>query len=237
MMKRVLLILSACAFLSLVASCLKDKGEGTVVLMGSEAYVKPIEEVVPETLLLFLSDNGLHCAEGNNPPDVQGEYELNPRHLKWCNTDAVPADDALFFRFGGDLDTLVAPNYYPYGQHGRVVPCDYKETYFDLNHADTVYLMGNGDAFTAYFVMTFPHIQGAPGADFDLTRCFVITGRLSGDNIHDAHVACMNTKVTINENDPALSGVSSELLKKMEGRIYVYDGPVFRKQWYNTLGR
>lgn len=239
-MKKLFLILLASAWLPFLVSCLKDKGEGTIVLMGSESYVHPIEEVIPDTLLRFLEVHGMHCPEGNNPPDIQGEYVLYPRRLKWTNADAIPANDSLFFRFGGDLDTLVSGGdtlvYHPFGQHGRVTPCDYKESYFDMNHADTVYLMGNGDRFTAYYVMTFRHINSSPGTDFDLTRGFVITGRPSADRILHAAIACINMKVDVNKNDPAISGVSTALLKKMEGRIYVYEGPVFRQQWYGKKG-
>ena len=47
------------------------------------------------------------------------------------------------------------------------------------------------------------------------------------------HVACVNMKVKVNTNNPAVSGVSNALLESMEGRIYVYKGPVYKKQWYH----
>lgn len=237
-MKRLLLALSVCAFLPLVSSCLKDHGEPTIVLMGTESYVKPIDKVIPDTLVHFLKamDSAFYIPQGISPANVQGEFELCPRSLKWSNVDAVPAGDSLFFRFGGDPDTL---SYYPYGQHGMVTPCDYKETYFDLNHADTVYLMGEGNRITAYFVTTFAHINSTPGVDFDLTRGFMITGQLpqQSRDTNTMQVSCINMEVRVNANDPEVSGVSTELLKKMEGRIYVYEGPVYRKQWYNALVR
>lgn len=229
-MKRAFLFLTAIALLTLT-SCLKDQGQGTLVMMGTESYVKPLGAVIPDTLLRFLEANNLRYFQGNTPPDVQGEYELCPRELLLSNVDAIPAGDSLFFRFGGDCDTLT---YYPHGQHGRVMPCDYLETYFDLNHSDTVYLMGEADNVTVYFAMTFPHINSAPGVDFDLTRGFMIMGHLpqvATDTV-TMQVACVNLKVKVNKNDPAVSGVSDQLLKRMEGRIYVYQGPVYRKQWY-----
>lgn len=240
MKKRLFPILMAFVLLALVASCLKDEGNGTIVMMGSESYWKPVEKVIPDTLLRFLDVKGCPYSKGYNPPNVQGEYELCPRELKWSNVDAIPAGDSLFFRFGGNLDTEITEEdtlwYYSHGQHGRVTPCDYLETYFDLNHADVVYLMGEGDSVTVYFAMTFPHINSAPGVDFDLTRGFMVIGRLpqSERDTFNVHVACVNMKVKVNENDPAVSGVSDELLEKMEGRIYVYKGPVYKKQWYHS---
>lgn len=239
MKKRLFPILTAFTLLTLVASCLKDEGNGTIVMMGTESYWKPVEAVIPDTLLRFLDAKGCQYAKGYNPPNVQGEFELCPRELKWSNVDAVPAGDSLFFRFGGDMDYVIEEEdtlyYYPYGQHGRVTPCDYLETYFELTHADTVYLMGKGDSVTVYFAMTFPHINSAPGVDFDLTRGFMIMGKLprTEKDTVKMHVACVNMKVKVNKNNPAVSGVSNALLENMEGRIYVYKGPVYKKQWYH----
>ena len=43
---------------TLVTGCLKDDpSERTIVLLGTESEVKPIEEVIPDTLTVFIKDS------------------------------------------------------------------------------------------------------------------------------------------------------------------------------------
>ena len=177
-MKRLFWIIGIALTVSLTG-CLKDDPKvDTIVMMGSESYVKSIEEVIPDTLLKYIAHStDLTLYGGNIPPDMQGEFVFAPRELIKYNTNPLPANDSLFFKFAS--------------QHNRVTSCDFHETDCALIHLDTIYLMGNGSFFTAYFVVKYRNINQLPGADYDLDRAVVITGEVNGSgNISHAVYAC-----------------------------------------------
>ena len=215
----------------LLSGCLKDDPQvGTIVLMGTESYVKSIEEVIPDTLLKVMDE----LPQGNTPPDIQGEFVLNNKELLWTNAWSIAAGDSICMRFGGGVDTLGC---YPEGQHNRVVPLDYLEEEM-LMHTDTAFLMGSGDSFAAYFELTQKHIKDIEGVDFNLKRGYVITGimRRSGDAIDNVQVAYINLDLHVNSNSPT-SGVPDEFIEAMEGFIYVFgaqdNAPMVRHKWFD----
>lgn len=98
---------------TLVTGCLKDDpNESTIVLLGAESDVKPIEEVIPDTLLDFVADTGvmgsltLALPTGMVPPDIQGGYLFGPRVLYKYNGDHPQANDTILLRFGGEQDSV-----------------------------------------------------------------------------------------------------------------------------------
>ena len=164
----------------LVTSCLKDDlNQGTIVLLGTESEVKPIDSLIPDTLLNFVQGMtpALNLPEGNTPPDIQGEYIFGLRELYKNNGHAPVANDTLYLRFGGNMvldsvghsyhandiliqgtDTVVLQNdttiyntftYYPNGQHNRTVPC---EIYGDIPEKDNNYKLKKADAFVMGYV-------------------------------------------------------------------------------------
>jgi hypothetical protein len=82
-------------------------------LLGTESDVKPIEDMEMDTLLAFMSNatamdsiGALDLPKGNMPPDIQGEYIFCPIELCADNGYGVPKNDTIFFRFGGDQDSI-----------------------------------------------------------------------------------------------------------------------------------
>lgn len=220
-------------------SCLKDDPhEGTIILMGTESYVKSIEEVIPDTLLKVLKDKNIVQMDqavlphGNMPPDVQGEFVLRPKELLWYNEYPILDGDSIRFRFGGDGS---ANGFYQNGQHNRVTPCDYEENGM-LEHTDVAYLMGSGNKFTAYFELTHEHIDEIPGVDFNITRGYVITGELvqNGAAINNVRVAYINLNMKVNSNNIAVSGVPNAFIEAMKDRIFIFKGTVLRRKWFNN---
>lgn len=96
----------------LMTGCLKDDlQEGTIVLLGTESNVKPIDSVIPATLLDFIADadsmspaSVLDLPMGNMPPDIQGEFVLTPIELYADNGHHPVPNDTLFIRFGGKAE-------------------------------------------------------------------------------------------------------------------------------------
>jgi hypothetical protein len=223
----------------MLSSCLKDDPkENTIILMGTESYVDSIGEVIPDTLLKVLADATVMqltpavLPQGNMPPDVQGEFVLRPKELLWYNENLVSDGDSIRFRFGGNPS---ASGYYPNGQHNRVTPCDYEENGL-LGHTDSAYLMGSGNDFTAYFVLTYEHITKIDGVDYNMTRGYVITGKMNGNGnaIDNVRVAYINLNMKVNSNNMAVSCVETGSIKAMEGNIFVYKGTVTRQKWFKN---
>lgn len=232
----------------LLAGCLKDDmNVGTIVLMGTESDVKSIEEVIPDTLLRFImdkeamNDDTIVLPRGNTPPDIQGEYLFFPRELYKENGHHPVAGDTLFFRFGGDrpIDTLA---YYPVGQHNRIAPGDLLEKGFSQQKVDTVYLMGNGSDFTAYFTVAYGDCyEPMSQVDYTLTRGYIITGTVTERGISRAIIACVNISAELNTPSPYVPFDAFE--RSIVNRIYIYRvqtntptnlfGSAIKQQWYH----
>lgn len=100
----------------LVTGCLKeDLNQGTIVLMGTESEVQPIDSVIPDTLLNFIKDKEsmggenlvLNLSEGNMPPDIQGEFVFKPVEVYVDNGHSGIPVDSICFRFGGDPSFII----------------------------------------------------------------------------------------------------------------------------------
>lgn len=242
-MKKTLLLIPALLML-LLAGCLKDDpNQGTIVLLGTESDVKPIDEehggVIPDTLLTFLADSmKIELPRGCTPPDIQGGYAFCPKELIGGQSNGDD-NDTVFIHFGGKAEIL--PNgdvYYPEGQHNCLVPCVIK--YEERFHEKSVqaYVMGEGDGFTAYFKVdyedAYPHGTNPDGSEilveYTFTRGYVITGRITSEGIEDAKMAFVNAEVStiISEKWHQISvyGVIPE-----EGQQH---GVAKRYQWYQN---
>ena len=197
----------------LATACLKDNpNNGTIVLMGTESDVKPIDQVIPDTLLKFLGNSqamhmqALTLATGNTPPDVQGEYAFAPAELFAYNDTHPAPGDTIFFRF--------------HDQHNRLVGCDILEDDHTRKSIPVAYLMGNGDAFVAYFTVAYER-KPMESEDFTytLTRGYLITGKVSSGGIDEALIACINISVDF---DASSSSSLIGDIQETENDIFVY---------------
>lgn len=196
----------------LAVGCLKENDEGTIVLMGTESDVKPVDLVIPDTLMGFLGDTvAMHQRQitlpaGNIPPDIEGEYVLAPMSLFAYNHRNPLPDDSLFFRFTE--------------QHNRLVKCDIYEKSKTRESVSNAYVMGNGKHFTAYFTVTYEcHPIAGENLSYELERGYLITGTVTNNGIDAAIVACLNIRVDV---DPSLTSTWVSDVQSTEGDIYVY---------------
>ena len=121
----------------MLASCTKND-ENTIVLIGTEYYIDDILTVIPDTLQTrFFAEFGT-IPEGPVPPKVEGGYVVNPKTRVASNVAGWP------------LQTLEPNTYLRFtGQHNGVVALDLNEATETLT--DTVFVCGNGNAFSVYF--------------------------------------------------------------------------------------
>lgn len=230
-MKRLIWLLPISLVL-IVTSCLKDEMNKTIVLMGTESEVKPIDSIIPDTLLTYIADSVkmgdsvMIPPVGNIPPDIQGEFVFGPRELFSFNDTHHMGSDTLYIRFGGDPDTALN-SYYPQGQHNRMVLCDIKEPSLPLMSIDA-FVMGTDNKFTVYFDVTYDNVGNpATGGSYSLKRGYVLTGIVTNTGIERARLACVNIESSLTD---------------LVNKIFVYHvgtddpanpfGTAIRKKWY-----
>lgn len=229
-MKRLFLLLPVVLML-FMTGCLKDDmDQKTIVLLGTEEAVKPIEEMGMDTLLRFIDDStNLILPQGKFPPDIQGEYMFVPRKVKVNDLLNSQELDTIYFRFGGMLSVdstgQTVDTFYLNGQHNRLVSCDICKNSTPLAEVSNAFVMGEGNAFTAYFTATYP--VGPSGTQTGTqTRGYVITGKVSKTGIEEAVVAYFHW---FDGNYPTGTGGMDDIY------IYVYyEGTAVRHQWYQN---
>lgn len=278
-MKKTLLLIPALLAL-LLAGCLKDDFEqGTIVLLGTEWEVQPIDSVIPNILLDTINSDTIisPLPEGIKPPNIQGEYVFKPIKLYKCNDDNyhLEPDKAIYLRFGyqphyevdtvtlkvGDTlvqgafaiplkegDTLVHGTdtvvlmdsitsmqiidtvFHYVGQNNMLVPCAIygdvmeKNNEYKLKTIENAIVMGDGEGpFTAYFTIKYECEYEDTGLKYDLTRGYVIKGKvtpkaivrkggiveITPGGIEEAVLACINKEV-------------SDAIQSMKDKYYIY---------------
>ena len=121
-----------------LTSCTKND-ESTIVLIGTEYYIDDILSVIPDSVQTrFFSDFG-SIPEGPVPPKIEGSYVMGPKQRVASNVVGWPLQ-------------VVEPNVYLRfsGQHNGIVAMDLNDA--TANFTDTVFVCGNNNAFTVYFI-------------------------------------------------------------------------------------
>lgn len=123
-------------FMLMVSSCGKsDPVNQTITLLGTESYIIPISEMIPDSLQETIPSlfGGFH--EGFYPPNIEGEYTINK---EFCHSNfIVDLSDSQ------DMHLRIT------NQHNRVASVDFYEGF--TVHCDTAFIMGSGSSFTLYF--------------------------------------------------------------------------------------
>ena len=121
-----------------LTSCTKNDTT-TISLIGTEYYIDDILSVIPDSLeTKFLSDFG-SIPDGPVPPKIEGSYMMNPKQRVSSNVEEWPlqaVEPNVYLRFSK--------------QHNGIVTMDLNEA--TETKTDTVFVCGNGSAFTVYFI-------------------------------------------------------------------------------------
>lgn len=181
-MKTIKTLLSVCCLLGLallLPRCLKDSiTDDTIILIGEEKYVKPIESMIPDTLKnLFLEQLG-NVHEGLVPPNLEGEYCIG--EIAYCESNYLDLmnNDNMYLRVTR--------------QHNRVAAVEF----FDNKtvSVDTAYIMGSEDKFTLY--MTENRRLPSPLEAYSFTRTVVISGKKTDEGIRDTRLGFIYMEVS-----------------------------------------
>lgn len=166
-------------------SCTKND-DNTIALIGTEYYIDDILAVVPDSA--FLANFGSY-PHGSIPPKIEGSYVMDPKQRVYSNVLGWPL-------------TLVEPNVYlRFGkQHNGVAVMDLNEATEQVT--DTVFVMGNNDDFTVYFVE-----DKAYDVPFDTTtyhvkmkRGIIMKGKVAETGLANFRMASVIMEIEDNSN-------------------------------------
>ncbi len=153
----------------LLSSCTKND-ENTIVVIGTEYYIDDILAAVPDSLeSKFFAAFG-DVSRGDIPPKIEGSYVVDPKQRVSSNLEGWPAN-------------TVEPNIYLRftKQHNGIVTMDLNETTETVT--DTVFVCGNGNNFTVYFVEDKDYEIGW------MKRGVLMKGKVTADGIADFRYA------------------------------------------------
>lgn len=149
-------------------NCNKSNYEGdTIVLLGTESYVVPIEDMIPDSLEVKFPNyiGGIHV--GYIPPNIEGEYVISKK--EFCHSNFINLSDNL------DVHLRITE------QHNRTAKVELYEEGDVVT--DTAYVMGNGQLFTLYF-REFKELT-LNDYTAQVERSVVITGEKTEEGIKD----------------------------------------------------
>lgn len=132
----IILAIAVNVLLSMV-QCKKESTAGdSIILIGTENYVKKLSEIIPEEWQDDFSTHYGEMPQGYIPPNIEGEYAISPKQFVYSN----------FVDLSDDLDMYLKVT----DQHNRVATVEFYEG--ETLHTDTAYIMGSGQSFSLYFV-------------------------------------------------------------------------------------
>lgn len=175
---------------SVLSSCIKENNGETITLIGTEYYVKDILTVIPDSLQGKFKAAFGNIPSGTIPPNIEGTYVIHPRQRVYTNIpyswplNVVEADVQLKFE----------------NQHNGIASLDLID---DTEHlTDTVYVMGDGDAFTVYFREEKEYDMTLEGNTYHvkMSRGIVMAGEIVNSGIRNLRYASIIRDVEDNSH-------------------------------------
>lgn len=166
-MKRAAILLFFAGLLLGLTHCQKAEDGDTVILLGKEKYVIPLEDIIPDSLQTAFPSHLGDIPRGYIPPNVEGEYVISKKQFCYANLIPLHDDQDMHLRISN--------------QHNRVANVELYE--YGTVCTDTAFIMGSGQRFTLY--LTEERITEVYGTQCSNTRCVVITGEKTSNGIRD----------------------------------------------------
>lgn len=174
-----------CCMLAVIAFTGCDKNtydEETIILLGTESYVVPLTDMLPDSHEAdFMSHIG-NITEGFIPPNIDGEYLISEKEFCYSNLVNVFDNHDMHLRVSNQHNRVAAVELY---EEGTVV-------------TDTAFIMGTGPMFTLYFTEQKEIV--VMGNTSRVDRCVVITGEKTDAGIKNLIFANIILNVVQNDN-------------------------------------
>lgn len=178
-MDRKIRILLAAVLLSapLLPSCLSD-GDDTIVLEGKNptGIYRAIPKETVDKLKYYMPIN-----EGNNPPNIEGCYEINPCLAVYCEDEG---------NGGFEPGHKFAPTKIRfYNQDSKTGTIDYEEKQGkSVKIGKGAFVSGSGDDFSVYFD-TYAESQSDSGFVIHYTTALLVSGTIKNNGIQNINYA------------------------------------------------
>ena len=214
MKKSVFILAIAINILLSMTQCKKESTAGdSIILLGTESYVKKLTDIIPEQWQDDFSTCYGEIPQGYIPPNIEGEYAISPKQFVYSN----------FIDLSDDLNMYLKVT----DQHNRVATVDFYEG--ETLHTDTAYIMGSGKNFSLYFVE-----KRTLDFNGDLTtvnRVVLITGEKTSEGIKKLRFGSIILDVR--------EGVNPFVGTFVPGWFFIYrdqDGLAENCQWFGQKG-
>ena len=199
-----------------LSSCSKND-DNTIALIGTEYYIDDILSVIPSSVQTrFFADFG-SIPEGPVPPKVEGSYVMSPKQRVSSNVAVVDwpinvVENNTWLRFSN--------------QHNGIVKMDLNEA--TETKTDTVFVCGNGNAFTVYFIENKEYEMGMGGQTYHarVKRGIVMKGQVTSEGLSDFRYATV-----IMETEDDSNGIFTQY---PPGSYFIYkdgDGVARNEEW------
>jgi hypothetical protein len=199
-----------------LSSCTKND-DNTIALIGTEYYIDDILSVIPSSVQTrFFADFG-SIPEGPVPPKVEGSYVMSPKQRVSSNVDVIDwplnvVENNTWLRFSN--------------QHNGIVKMDLNEA--TETKTDTVFVCGNGNAFTIYFIENKEYEMAMGGQTYHarVKRGIVMKGQVTSDGLSDFRYATV-----IMETEDDSNGIFTQY---PPGSYFIYkdgDGVARNEEW------
>lgn len=200
-MNNIKVIILGSLFSLLLLSCTKND-DTTVILLGEEAYIEKITDVIPDTLQHVFEEYFGTIPSGYIPPNVEGEYIISPKQRIFSN---VPEDNWPLDIIEPDINITMSR------QHNRECILQLKEATETLT--DTVYITGYDNLFTVYYTeeKTLQH----SGYEHYITRNVIFKGEMTDYGIKNLKIA----SIIVNASDNS----HGNMIQYKRGDFFLYE--------------
>ncbi|MBE6346707.1 MAG: hypothetical protein E7067_05815 [Lentimicrobiaceae bacterium] len=200
-MNNIKVIILGSLFSLLLLSCTKND-DTTVILLGEEAYIEKITDVIPDTLQHVFEEYFGTNPSGYIPPNVEGEYIISPKQRIFSN---VPEDNWPLDIIEPDINITMSK------QHNRECILQLKEATETLT--DTVYITGYDNLFTVYYTeeKTLQH----SGYEHYITRNVIFKGEMTDYGIKNLKIA----SIIVNADDNS----HGNMIQYKRGDFFLYE--------------
>lgn len=200
-MNNIKVIILGSLFSLLLLSCTKND-DTTVILLGEEAYIEKITDVIPDTLQHVFEEYFGTIPSGYIPPNVEGEYIISPKQRIFSN---VPEDNWPLDIIEPDINITMSR------QHNRECILQLKEATETLT--DTVYITGYDNLFTVYYTeeKTLQH----SGYEHHITRNVIFKGEMTDYGIKNLKIA----SIIVNADDNS----HGNIIQYKRGDFFLYE--------------
>ncbi|MBP5573301.1 MAG: hypothetical protein J6X40_03950 [Bacteroidales bacterium] len=168
-------LIGCLAVLFALAACHPEEPHHTIVVLGSESYVIPMWELIPDTLQqAFFDDFGIVPDEGYFPPSIEGAYRIGRKQF---------VASSLHYDLSDTLDMYLKV----VDQHNRVARVEFYEG--GSVWTETAFVAGTGQQFSLYFVET--RELTSYGTTHAHDRFVLFTGSIGADGIRNLRFGSM----------------------------------------------